>query len=50
MQDLGLAGEVDDLVKKLKEGKLSPQDVLEEMKRRKLLHHQNEKQFGKKRS
>lgn len=37
-----MAGEVDDLVKKLEEGKLSPQEVLEEMKRRKLLHHQNE--------
>jgi len=37
-----MAGEVDDLVRKLEEGKLSPQEVLEEMKRRKLHHHQNE--------
>ena len=37
-----MAGEVDDLVKKLEEGKLSSQEVLEEMKRRRLFHHQNE--------
>jgi len=37
-----LAGEVDDLVRKLEEGELSPQEVLDEMKRRRLLHHQNE--------
>jgi protein-S-isoprenylcysteine O-methyltransferase Ste14 len=37
-----LAGEVDDLVRKLEEGKLSSQEVLEELKRRRLLHHQNE--------
>lgn len=29
-----LAGEVDELVRKLEEGKLSPQEVLEEVKRR----------------
>ena len=37
-----MAGGVDDLVRKLEEGELSSQEVLEEMKRRRLFHHQNE--------